>query len=78
MPLKDFTVEDLRLVIGQKLSLEYLIPLALERLEHAPMVSGDYYEGDLLEAVGRPPPEFWEKHPDLVKRYQNINQGICG
>jgi hypothetical protein len=29
VPLKEFTVEDLQLMIGQDLSLEYLIPIAI-------------------------------------------------
>jgi hypothetical protein len=32
VPLRDFTVEDLRITIGQQIGLDYLIPLALERL----------------------------------------------
>ena len=31
--LRDFTVEDLRITIGQQIGLDYLIPLALERLD---------------------------------------------
>ena len=50
VPLKDFRVEDLRRLIGQKFSLEYLVPLALERLEADPWIDGDY-EGDLLNSV---------------------------
>jgi hypothetical protein len=32
-PLIQFTEEDLRIMIGQNISLPYLIPLAVERLE---------------------------------------------
>ena len=35
-PLKDFTVEDLRIMIGENLSLEYLLPLAIEVLRENP------------------------------------------
>jgi CDI immunity proteins len=50
-PLRDFTVEDLRIMIGQNFSLNYLIPLAIEQLRRDPLVAGDYYPGDLLGAV---------------------------
>ena len=72
VPLKDFTVEDLRLMIGQKIGLQYLVPLALGHLEHDPLVSGKYYAGDLLESIQCLPAEFWEQHPDLQKRWQKI------
>jgi hypothetical protein len=32
IPLENFSVEDLRIMIGQQISLDYLIPLALEVL----------------------------------------------
>jgi len=38
-PLRDFTVEDLRIMIGQNIGLNYLIPLAIEHLGSSPRVS---------------------------------------
>jgi hypothetical protein len=46
--LRDLTTEQLRLLIGQKFSLSYLVPLALPLLEICPLLAGDLYEGDLL------------------------------
>src|SRR5688572_20925632 len=43
VPLRDFTVENLRILIGQHISLAYTVPLALEHLSKDPMVSGDMY-----------------------------------
>ena len=57
-----FTVEDLRIMIKQQQGLEYLVPIALEILEENPLVKGDYYSGDLLEAVMNISNEFWEEH----------------
>jgi hypothetical protein len=60
-PLAEFTVEALRIMIGQKISLSFLIPLAVERLEEEPLAAGHYYPGDLLHAVllaGKP---FWAR-----------------
>jgi contact-dependent growth inhibition (CDI) system CdiI-like immunity protein len=45
--LSDFRVEDLRLMIGQQFCLPYLLPLAIEHLQRAPLVQGDFYPGDL-------------------------------
>lgn len=47
MKLKDYTIEDLRLMIGQQIGLEYLVPLALETLAINPFVEGDLYNGDI-------------------------------
>ena len=37
--------------IGQNMSLEYLLPIAIDHLQDDPLVEGDYYRGDLLVAV---------------------------
>lgn len=47
-PLREFMVEDLRIMIGQNIGLDYLIPLALEHLQQNPLVAGDFFPGDLL------------------------------
>jgi hypothetical protein len=77
VPLKDFTVEDLRLMIGQAISPEYLVPLALGQLELDPMVSGDYYDGDLLESVQRLPSGFWEQHPEWQERWRRVQLAVA-
>jgi len=53
LPLRELTVEHLRMAIGQKMSLILLIPMALELLEKDPLVSDDFYPGDLLRNVLR-------------------------
>lgn len=50
-PVREFTNEDLRMMISQRLSLLHLIPTALGRLERNPLIEGDCYEGDVLNAV---------------------------
>ena len=51
VPLNEFTIEDLRLMIGQQIGLNYLIPLALETLTEDLYAEGDFFEGDLLKNV---------------------------
>jgi hypothetical protein len=53
VPLNQFTVEDLRLMIGQDFSLRYLIPLATEHLKENIFIEGDLYPGDLLKMFFR-------------------------
>lgn len=75
-PLKDFTAEDLRVMIGQEIGLEFLVPLAIEVLEENPFVAGDYYPGDLLSMVMKVEPGFWKTHPDLYWRVSEIVGGL--
>lgn len=70
--LKDFSVEDLRLLIRQNISLEYLIPLAIDILRNNPFAEGDFYEGDLLESVLRSDKNFWRQHLNLRNEVESI------
>ena len=65
VPLNEWRIADLSLVIGQQISLEYLVPIALERLCANPMVEGAYSPGDLLCAVLSVGGEFWTQFPTL-------------
>ena len=65
VPLREFTAESFRILIGQQISLPYLVPMALEMLRADPFTEGDYYRGDLLAAVLRVEAAFWQEHPDL-------------
>ena len=65
IPLCEFTVEDLRFMIGQQCGLRYLIPIALERLHVDPLIEGECYPGDLLSAVLRADSRFWVASPEL-------------
>lgn len=63
IPLDNFTIEDLRLMIGQNFSLDYLIPLAIEKLTEDILAEGDLYKGDLLLAVVNSQQAYWDKAP---------------
>jgi hypothetical protein len=75
-PLHAFRVEDLRLMIGQRQCLPYLLPLALEHLREAPLVAGDLFPGDLLCAVLRIDPAFWRDYPEWRRQVEAIVRGI--
>jgi hypothetical protein len=76
VPLKDFTPGNLHIMIGQKISLEYLLPLALEELSRNPFVEGNYYPGDLLANVLKIPDEFWRQHQDMYWKLSEIVNDI--
>lgn len=74
VPLRDFTVEYLRITIGQQIGLEYLVPLALERLHDDPFAEGAYYPCDLLVSVLGADARLWKKHPELRERLVTITE----
>lgn len=71
-PLQDFTVENLRIMIGQNIGLHYLIPLALEHLQQDPLAAGDFFPGDLLASVLKVKADFWHLHLDLRQAVEDI------
>jgi len=44
IPIDNFSLGDLRIMIGQKFGLDYLIPLALEKIQKNIFVEADLYE----------------------------------
>jgi hypothetical protein len=50
-PLCEFTTKDLRIMIGQQIGLQYLVPVAVERLSENPLASGDFYNGFTGRAI---------------------------
>ncbi|MCX8523869.1 contact-dependent growth inhibition system immunity protein [Chryseobacterium formosus] len=63
-PLNDFSIEDLRIMIGQNIGLDYLIPIATEKLNENILAEGDFYEGDLLNTVLESNIEYWKNHKE--------------
>ena len=74
-PLQDFTIEDLRIMIGQNISLNILMPMAIERLKQNILAEGHFYPGDLLYVVLTAEASFWvdnpELHQNLTRLYRN-------
>jgi hypothetical protein len=75
MPIGDFTSGELRLMIGQREGLMFLVPLAVEHLRADPLVDASYYPGDLLCAVLGVGREFWQRH---AKHRVSVEEIIAG
>ena len=78
-PLKDFTIEDLRIVIGQSFSLGLLIPLAIEELKQNILAEGDFFEGDLLINVLNADVNYWKLHHNqwlIIKALVEANKAL--
>ena len=85
LPLNEYTIEDLRLMISQQFGLTYLIPFAIEKLHNDLFAEGDFYSGDLLAAVFKIAPSFWKENQKLwgeldeligPRKNEIINEGI--
>lgn len=76
-PLREFSTEDLRIMIGQGIGTRWLVPLALAALEQEPLAGGHFYPGALLKAVLGVGPEFWSLHPELRERAEAVLHGIA-
>ena len=74
VPLREFSAEDLRIMIGQNIGLQYLVPLAIERLGRRSLTHGDFFPGDLLAATLRADQKFWRDHPQWRTQLQEIAQ----
>lgn len=72
-PIQNFTIEDLRIMIGQEIGLDYLIPFAIEKLSIDLFAEGDMYEGDLLKSVLNIDTDFWKSNKIY---WQQINELI--
>jgi hypothetical protein len=72
IPLNEFSVEDLRIMIGQDIGLDYLIPLALEKLKENILSEGDFYPGDLLVALVHCDPGFWTKNEGYRRELEEM------
>ncbi len=66
MPLRQLSVEDLRVLISQNVGLATTLPMALGMLRDRPLLEGDLYPGDLLVAVLRRPTDDWRGNRTLA------------
>ena len=72
LQLDNFAIEDLRIMIGQQISLDYLIPLALEVLTIDLFAEGDFFEGDLLKNVLAIETNFWNENKNYWAALNNL------
>ncbi len=72
IPLRNLSIEQLRLLIGQSLALDIIIPIALEILDKNILVEGDLYPGDLLLKVLQISPSYWQNHSQQHHQLQQL------
>ncbi|THV40801.1 contact-dependent growth inhibition system immunity protein [Glycomyces buryatensis] len=75
-PASQLSTEELRLLIGQRISLAWTVPFALHDLQRTPMVEGDLYPGDLLAACLSLPDEYFAAHPEVRRQLAEIVEQV--
>jgi hypothetical protein len=76
-PVGALDAEGLRLLISQQIGLDTLVPLALDHVEHNPLAEGDFYPGDLLDALMRHVPQsYWQAHEDQRARVRAVAEAL--
>ena len=61
VPINEFQIDDIRFMIIQESGLKYLLIKAIDLLKDDLLVEGNYYEGDLLNAVLQIDKENWAR-----------------
>ncbi|WP_310993147.1 contact-dependent growth inhibition system immunity protein [Aequorivita marina] len=77
--IAELTNEQIRLLISQQIGTEYLIGIALEKLERNILTECDFYEGDLLVAVSNLPTKFWDENQyefQIFKKLVELNSEL--
>jgi len=72
VPIGLLKAGDLRILIGQVIGTEHLLPLALDLLSEDALIEGDHYPGDLLRAAMSTDSAFWSRHQDEKTRLASI------
>jgi hypothetical protein len=68
IPIQDLSIEQVRLLIGQSIGLDFLLPIAIEFLEKNLLSEGDFYEGDLLESILKIKNDYWKNKRGFHKK----------
>jgi hypothetical protein len=73
--LTELSGEDVTMLLGQRIGAPWLVPLALNRLESDPL-AGDWYPGELLNAVLQTRSDYWDDHPAEIVRLWNVREEL--
>lgn len=72
-PMTSLTDGELRLAVSQRVGEPFIVWLAIDRLEKAPLLDGDCYPGDILSALVRQTDQLvWDTNPLLKDRLTAI------
>ena len=72
LPLETLTEEHMWILIRQAIGLDYLVLMALEKLEVNPLLKSRRSEGDLLSAVLCADALVWKRNPQYRQRVTKL------
>ena len=72
LPLDSLTEEHMWILIRQSIGLDYLVLLAIEKLEENPLLKSRRTEGDLLSAVLCADALVWKRNPHYRQRVTKL------
>jgi hypothetical protein len=78
VPIGELRPADMWVLIRQAIGLDYLIVLALERLEVNPLLKCRSSEGDLLSAVLCADALVWKRNPQYRERVTAVWRKVSG
>lgn len=71
-PISQLSDEEIRLLIGQKIGLKYLIPIALSIVKENLFVEITFFEGDLLVQLLRLSYSDWKENKEELESFKII------
>jgi hypothetical protein len=77
IPINELTIEQLRLLVSQKIGLKHIVRLGIKELAKNVLAEGDFYEGDLLVAISNLTLEFWKENQSEFIAFKNIFEENC-
>ena len=72
IPVKNLSIEQVRLLLGQSIGVRFLLPIALEFLQNDILSEGDFYPGDLLSSVLRLEEINWGGNDKLKGEFKEL------
>jgi hypothetical protein len=73
LPLSKLTNDDIAMMLRQKFSLDYMVPLAIDKLQIDILASGySSDEGAILKAILKLPADFWNLNIDYWKKIDKL------
>lgn len=76
--IAELSAEDLRILVGQDVALDLVIPAALDVLRDEPVLEASLYPGDLLVAILNVREDFWNMRrqlaADVVRLLDSLEQ----
>jgi len=76
--LREFSNEDLKVMIDHRIALDVMMPFAIDILEENIMSEGEHYPGDLLQSTSSVHTEYWQQNSDQKERLKQIIENNIG